>query len=151
MQRITRRQALALGSGAVVTLTIGNVSPLFATPAEADAEIAKFTGGKAMDKGKISIDLPEIAENGNTVPLQVTVESPMTDTDYISDILVVADGNPRPGIATFHLTPLSGKATAATRIRLQTTENIIVVAKTSDGKFLTDRKQVKVTIGGCGG
>ena len=151
MQTITRRQALALGSGAVVMLTIGNVSPLFATPAEADAEIAKFTGGKAMDKGKISIDLPEIAENGNTVPLQVTVESPMTDADYISDILVVADGNPRPGIATFHLTPLSGKATAATRIRLQTTENIIVVAKTSDGKFFTDRKQVKVTIGGCGG
>jgi sulfur-oxidizing protein SoxY len=151
MQTITRRQALALGSGAVVMLTIGDVSPLFATPAEADAEIAKFTGGKAMDKGRISIDLPEIAENGNTVPLQVTVESPMTDKDYISDILVVADGNPRPGIATFHLTPLSGKATAATRIRLQTTENIIVVAKTSDGKFFTDRKQVKVTIGGCGG
>jgi sulfur-oxidizing protein SoxY len=151
MQTITRRQALALGSGAVVMLTIGDVSPLFATPAEADAEIAKFTGGKPMDKGKISIDLPEIAENGNTVPLQVTVESPMTDTDYISDILVVADGNPRPGIATFHLTPLSGKATAATRIRLQTTENIIVVAKTNDGKFFTDRKQVKVTIGGCGG
>ena len=151
MQTITRRQALALGSGAVVTLIIGDVSPLFATPAEADAEIAKFTGGKAMDKGKISIDLPEIAENGNTVPLQVTVESPMTDKDYISDILVVADGNPRPGIATFHLTPMSGKATASTRIRLQTTENIIVVAKTSDGKFFTDRKQVKVTIGGCGG
>jgi sulfur-oxidizing protein SoxY len=151
MQTITRRQALALGSGAVVTLIIGDVSPLFATPAEADAEIAKITGGKAMDKGKISIDLPEIAENGNTVPLQVTVESPMTDKDYISDILVVADGNPRPGIATFHLTPLSGKATAATRIRLQTTENIIVVAKTGDGKFFTDRKQVKVTIGGCGG
>jgi sulfur-oxidizing protein SoxY len=151
MQTITRRQALALGSGAAVILTVGDVSPLFATPAEADAEIAKFTGGKAMEKGKISIDLPEIAENGNTVPLSVVVESPMTDKDYISDILVVADGNPRPGIATFHLTPLSGKATAATRIRLQTTENIIVVAKTNDGKFFTDRKQVKVTIGGCGG
>jgi len=151
MQTITRRQALVLGSGAAVFMTVGDVSPLFATPAEADAEIAKFTGGKAAEKGKISIDLPEIAENGNTVPLQVTVESPMTDKDYISDILVVADGNPRPGIATFHLTPLSGKATAATRIRLQTTEYIIVVAKTNDGKFFTDRKQVKVTIGGCGG
>jgi len=151
MQTITRRQALALGSGAAVILTVGDVSPLFATPAEADAEIAKFTGGKVAEKGKISIDLPEIAENGNTVPLSVVVESPMTDKDYISDILVVADGNPRPGIATFHLTPLSGKATAATRIRLQTTEYIIVVAKTNEGKFFTDRKQVKVTIGGCGG
>ena len=151
MQTITRRQALALGSGAIAVITIGDISPSFATPAETDAEIAKFTGGKAMDKGKISIDLSEIAENGTTVPLSVVVESPMTADNYISDILVVADGNPRPGVATFHLTPLSGKATAATRIRLQTTQNIIVVAKTNDGKFFTDRKQVKVTIGGCGG
>jgi sulfur-oxidizing protein SoxY len=151
MQTITRRKALALGAGAAVILTVSDVSPLFATPAESDAEIAKFTGGKAMDKGKISIDLPEIAENGNTVPLSIVVDSPMTADNYISDILVVADGNPRPGIATFHLTPLAGKATAATRIRLQTTENIIVVAKTNDGKFFTDRRQVKVTIGGCGG
>jgi sulfur-oxidizing protein SoxY len=66
-------------------------------------------------------------------------------------MLVVADGNPRPGVALFRFSPLSGKATAATRIRLQSTQNIIVVAKTGDGRFITDRKQVKVTIGGCGG
>jgi sulfur-oxidizing protein SoxY len=151
MQKITRRQALGWGTGAVAILTVGDVGPLFATPAETDTEIAKFTGGKAFDKGKITIDLPEIAENGNTVPLSIVVDSPMTTDNYISDILVVADGNPRPGVATFRLTPASGKATAATRIRLQATENIIVVAKTNDGKFFTDRKQVKVTIGGCGG
>jgi sulfur-oxidizing protein SoxY len=75
----------------------------------------------------------------------------MTAENHISDILVVADANPRPGIATFHLTGLSGRAEAATRIRLAATQNIIVVAKTGDGKFLTDQKQVKVTIGGCGG
>jgi sulfur-oxidizing protein SoxY len=151
MQFMTRRQVLVLGAGALVTLTVTDVSPLLATPAESDAEIAKFTGGKEMGQGKISIDLPEIAENGNTVPLSIAVDSPMTADNYISEILVVADGNPRPGVAAFHLTPMSGKATAATRIRLQTTENIIVVAKTNDGKFFTDRKQVKVTIGGCGG
>jgi len=149
MQTITRRRALGLGAGAFVVLAVGEAA--VATPAESDAEIAKFTGGKAPEPGKIAIDLPEIAENGNTVPLSITVDHPMTADNYVSDILVVADGNPRPGVALFHLTPLSGKATAATRIRLQATENIIVVAKTSGGKFFTDRKQVKVTIGGCGG
>jgi sulfur-oxidizing protein SoxY len=95
--------------------------------------------------------LPEIAENGNTIPLSMTVESPMTANDYVSDILVVTDGNPRPGVATFHFTSMSGRALAATRIRLATTENVIVVAKTNGGKFFTVQKQVKVTIGGCGG
>src|SRR5882757_6493717 len=139
MEVVSRRQALVFGAGATAFLTISDVSPLFATPAESDAEIAKFTGGKALEKGKITIDLPEIAENGNTVPLSIVVDSPMTVENFVSDVLVVADGNPRPGIALFHFTPLSGRATAATRIRLQTTENIIVVAKTGDGKFITDR------------
>ena len=151
MQTMTRRQALVLGSSAIVTLAIGDVSPLFATPAESDAEIAKFTGGKAMDKGKISIDLPEIAENGNTVPLAITVDAPMTADNYVSEVLVVAEGNPNPGVATFHFSAMSGKAAASTRIRLATTQNIVVVAKTSTGQFFTGQKLVKVTIGGCGG
>jgi sulfur-oxidizing protein SoxY len=151
MQTITRRKALGLGAGAALVLTVGDIRSVLATPAETDAEIAKFTGGKALDKGKISIDLPEIAENGNTVPLSIVVDHPMTEQNHITDILVVADGNPRPGVAAFHFTPLAGKATAATRIRLQSTQNIIVVAKTNGGQFFTDRKQVKVTIGGCGG
>ncbi|HWM48891.1 MAG TPA: thiosulfate oxidation carrier protein SoxY [Xanthobacteraceae bacterium] len=151
MQTITRRRALGLGASAVLVLTVADVTGALATPAETDAEIAKFTGGKTPVQGKIAIDLPEIAENGNTVPLSIVVDHPMTEQSYISDILVVADGNPRPGVAAFHLTPASGKATAATRIRLQTTQNIIVVAKTNSGQLFTDRKQVKVTIGGCGG
>lgn len=150
MKRMSRRQALALGAGtAVYALAGGGAAE--AAPNDAAADIAKFTGGKTAEKGKISIDLPEIAENGNTVPLSITVESPMTADSYVSDVLVVADGNPRPGLATFHFTPMSGRAEAATRIRLATTQNIIVVAKTSDGKVFTDQKQVKVTIGGCGG
>lgn len=151
MHMVSRRQALAFGAGATMIMTLGHVPSALATPAESDAEIAKFTGGKALEKGKITIDLPEIAENGNTVPLQITMDSPMTGNNTITEMLVVADGNPRPGVALFRFTPLSGKATAATRIRLQSTQNIIVVAKTGDGKFITDRKQVKVTIGGCGG
>ena len=71
--------------------------------------------------------------------------------NYVSDVLVLSEGNPRPGVATFQFTPMSGKAEASTRIRLAATQNIVVVAKTSGGQFFTDQKLVKVTIGGCGG
>jgi sulfur-oxidizing protein SoxY len=151
MRGLSRRHALAVGAGGAALVLLGKVRPATAAPKDSEADIAKFTGGKTAEAGKITIDLPEIAENGNTVPLTVTVDSPMTAESYVSDILVVADGNPRPGVATFHFTPLSGSAEATTRIRLATTQNIIVVAKTSDGKLYTGQKLVKVTIGGCGG
>jgi sulfur-oxidizing protein SoxY len=147
MSQITRRGALVLGAG--LTLTLVAADEGVATPA--DAEIAKFTGGKAAESGKIAIDLPEIAENGNTVPLSIKVDSAMTANDFVSEIRVVADGNPFPGIVRFHLTPMAGRAEVATRIRLNSTENVIVLAKTSNGKFYMDRKVVKVTVGGCGG
>jgi len=149
MSHITRRGALVLGAGLTLTLIAADKGA--ATPAEADAEIAKFTGGAAAEAGKIAIDLPEIAENGNTVPLSIKVDSAMTANDYVSEIRVVADGNPFPGIVRFHLTPMAGRAEVATRIRLNSTENVIVIAKTSTGKFYMDRKVVKVTVGGCGG
>ena len=151
MRTLTRRDALNLGAAAVAASIAGESVPALAAPKDAETEIAKFTGGKTAEKGKITIDLPEIAENGNTVPLAITVDSPMTADNYVSDILVLADGNPRPGIAAFHFTPLAERAEAATRIRLATTQNIIVVAKTNRGQFFTEQKQVKVTIGGCGG
>ena len=149
MNALTRRGALLLGAG--LSLTLVDLNEAAATPAEAEAEIAKFTGGKAAESGKIVIDLPEIAENGNTVPLDIKVESPMTAADYVSDIRVVGDANPNPGIVTFHLTPMAGRAEVATRIRLGGTGTLTVLAKTSTGKFYAERKMVKVTVGGCGG
>src|SRR6202451_2674120 len=116
MSSLTARGAVRLGAG--MTLTLVSVDDSMATPAEADAEIAKFTGGKTAESGKISIDLPEIAENGNTVPLAIKVDSPMTADDYVSEIRVIADGNPNPGVVGFHLTPMAGRAEVATRIRL---------------------------------
>ena len=159
MRQLSRRAALALGAKYGAALGIGGAAltiagwggSAFAAAKEAADEIAKFTGGKTAEKGKISIELPEIAENGNTVPLSVTVDAPMTADNYVSEILVVAEGNPRPGVALFHFSPMSGKAEASTRIRLATTQNIVVVAKTSKGEFFTGQKLVKVTIGGCGG
>jgi sulfur-oxidizing protein SoxY len=149
MSRLTRRGALLLGAG--LSFALFAVDECAATPAEADAAIAKFTGGKAAENGRIAIDLPEIAENGNTVPLSIKVDSPMDAEDYVSDIFVVGDANPNAGIVTFHLTPMSGRAEVATRIRLGGTGNVSVLAKTSAGKLYAARQSVKVTVGGCGG
>lgn len=151
MRQVTRRSALALGAGGAALAIVGWNQGALAAAKDAADDIAKFTGGKTPVKGKISIELPEIAENGNTVPLSFSVDAPMTADDHVAEVLVVAEGNPRPGVGTFHFSPTSGKAEAATRIRLATTQNIIVVAKTSKGEFLTNQKLVKVTIGGCGG
>jgi sulfur-oxidizing protein SoxY len=151
MRQLSRRDALALGATGAALTFIGRGDPACAAAKEAADQISGFTGGKTAENGKISIELPEIAENGNTVPLSVSVDAPMAADNYVSEILIVADGNPNPGVATFHFSPLSGKAEASTRVRLATTQNIIVVAKTSKDEFFTSRKLVKVTIGGCGG
>ena len=150
MRTVSRREALIRATGAAMALLAGTRLSR-ATPADTAAEIAKFTGGKPADKGMITIDIPEIAENGNTVPIAISVESPMTAENHVSELVVLADGNPRPGVASFHFTPLSGRAEAATRIRLAGTQNVIVVAKTSDGRLFTSQRQVKVTVGGRGG
>jgi sulfur-oxidizing protein SoxY len=149
--RFNRRQALTIGAGAAAFVALG----LPATPAFAknniDEAISKFTGGKTPTVGRVKLDVPEIAENGNTVPMTVSVESPMTAQSYVSDVLIVADGNPNAGVATFHFSPTSGIAEANTRIRLAETQNVTAVAKMNDGSFFSVTKQVKVTIGGCGG
>lgn len=151
MRQLSRRAALAVGASGVALTVVGWGPQARAAAKEAADEVAKFTGGKTPEKGKVTIELPEIAENGNTVPLTVSVNAPMTAESYVTDVLVVSEGNPNPGVITFHFTPLSGKAEAQTRIRLAATQNIVAVAKTSKGEFFIGQKQVKVTIGGCGG
>ena len=144
-----RRQTLALGAGAFGVAVLGPTAAL----AKNDAEeaIKKFTGGKTPVQGKVKLDLPEIAENGNTVPMTVTVDSPMTEASHVTDVLIVADENPRSGVVVFHFSPASGVAEANTRIRLTATQDVIAVAKMNDGSVFMATKQVKVTIGGCGG
>ncbi|MBM3569774.1 MAG: thiosulfate oxidation carrier protein SoxY [Alphaproteobacteria bacterium] len=148
---IDRRRALAIGAASAATAALGGLPALAQGGNDHKELIAKFTGGKTAAPGLVKLDLPEIAENGNTVPMVLTVDSPMTAASHVSDVLVVADGNPRGGIATFHFTPAGGVAEASTRIRLGATQNVIAVAKLSDGSFHMASRQVKVTIGGCGG
>ena len=155
MRQLSRRATLALGAaigaGSAALTIVGLGDSASAAAKEAAADIAKFTGGKTAMGSKVSIELPEIAENGNSVPLSFMVDAPMTADNYVSEVLVVAESNPNPGVATFHFSAASGKAEASTRIRLATTQNIVVVAKTSKGEFLIGQKLVIVTIGGCGG
>ena len=122
-----------------------------ATPAAVEAELKKLLGDRKAAEGKIRLDLPAIAENGLVVPLNIDVESPMTDADHVKAIHVFAEGNPLPGVVTFRFTPASGRASASTRIRLAATQDIVCIAEMSDGKVHMARQEVKVTIGGCGG
>jgi sulfur-oxidizing protein SoxY len=122
-----------------------------ANAAEAQKLLAAFTNGATPSPGRVKIGAPEIAENGNTVPITIDVESPMTDASYVKSIILVADGNPLPGVARFELTPANGQAHVEFRIRLAQTQNITAVAQLSDGSLWSATRPIKVTIGGCGG
>lgn len=149
---LNRRQVLTISAAALTAAAWGGaIVPALAAKNDSDELIKKFTGGKTPAEGRVRLDLPEIAENGNTVPMTVSVESPMTDQSYVSDVLIVSDGNPRGGVATFHFSPASGVSEANIRIRLAETQNVIAVAKMNDGSYFMASKPVKVTIGGCGG
>ena len=152
MTELNRRKLFTLAAGAG-TLGLAGLLPraASATPEATTKAIADFTGGKSPESGKISLTAPEIAENGNSVPISIAVDSPMTDGDYVASVTIMAEGNPNPEVATFLFTPMSGKAEATTRIRLAKTQNVIAVVKMSDGSTYSDTKEVKVTIGGCGG
>lgn len=150
--KLNRREILKYGTGVATVVALGLPTIALANTEEtADDVIKKFTGGAEVKSGRIELGTPEIAENGNTVPVEFSVESPMTANDYVAEVMILADGNPRPGVANFKFTELSGEAEASTRIRLAKTQNVIAVAKMSDGSFFMDKKAVKVTIGGCGG
>lgn len=145
----SRRTFLAaLGGVVAISLVPSTVT---AATADVQAEIKKLFGDKPLKDGKIKIDLPSIAENGLVVPLGFEVESPMTDKDYVKALHFFAEGNPNPLVAAFHFTPLCPKAAASIRIRLAQTQKVVAVAEMSSGEIFTSAKEVKVTIGGCGG
>ncbi|MFK7901507.1 MAG: thiosulfate oxidation carrier protein SoxY [Nitratireductor sp.] len=149
---ITRRSALGLGAGVFAfALTGMKVQLANASAEKTDAAIKAFTGGAEMMSGGVNLTTPEIAENGNTVPIGVSVDSPMSADDYVESVAIYAAGNPNPEVVTFNFTPASGVAEAKTRIRLAGTQDVVAVAKMSTGKFVMAKNQVKVTIGGCGG
>ena len=147
-----RRAALARASGYGFVAIAGMLAArdAAATPDTARDWLAALAKGAAKD-GKVSIKAPEIAENGNAVPATVTVESEMTENAYVKALHIAADGNPNPGVASFTFTPLAGKAEIQLRVRLSQTQKLVAVAEMNDGSLFVASREVKVTIGGCGG
>ncbi len=146
----TRRAILATVAGGLAYIALAPTIAL-ADDKMVNDEIKKLFGDKPVKDGKIKLDLPSIAENGLVVPLSFEVESPMTPTDYVKSVHFFAEGNPNPLVASFTFTPLAPKAAASIRIRLAKTQNVVAVAEMSNGEIWRAVKEVKVTIGGCGG
>lgn len=122
-----------------------------ATPERMTEAIRDATGGAPVRPGRVVVELPAIAENGNSVPLTVRVDSPMTATEYVQSIHVFAEKNPLPTVARFELGPRSGRAQVATRIRLADSQRVVVLARLSDGSFWSGSAEIVVTIAACGG
>ena len=116
-----------------------------------ETAVAAITGGKALSfSDKVKLEAPEIAENGAVVPVKVTVESPMSDKEYVKAIHVFASKNGNVRCANIYLTPANGEAYFGTRVKLGGTQDVVAIAEMSDGTFLAAKQNVKVTIGGCG-
>lgn len=138
---LSRRKILTIGAGSAAAAGLTGL-PAFASLT--DDRIAEFTGGATTASGELTLAAPEIAENGNTVPIEVMAPGAVA-------VSVFADGNPVPAVATFNFGPLNPSRAASTRIRLATSQNVIAIAKMEDGSFQRADVPVKVTIGGCGG
>jgi len=148
---LSRRQLGIGAAAALVALAAPGSLPAQDQQQAWEQALKRILGDAKPSEGKLALELPEIAENGNTVPFSVAVESPMTEKDHVRAIHVLATANPQPGVATFRFAPISGKAAVSSRMRLARTQDVIAVAELSDGRFLMGKRNVKVTIGGCGG
>jgi sulfur-oxidizing protein SoxY len=143
---LSRRGALAAGAAALVTLV---VRPALATTQTMQAAIGEFSGGAAITPGRVTMDIPPLVENGNSVPLTITVDSPMTETDFVKTIAVFNERNPQPNIGTFHLNARSGRAFVSTRIRLGDSQTITAIAQMSDGSLWSGTAELVVTLPAC--
>lgn len=136
-----------LGSGRALA-DPGAVLPFERTPHFEEA-FQKLLAGATPVEDLIAVDLPEIAENGNFVPITIVAESPMTDADHVRTIHILSSGNPVAPVATFRLSPLNGTARVQSRMRLARSQDVIVLAEMSTGALAIATMTVKVTIGGC--
>lgn len=142
-----RRQALyslGLGLGAVLT-----VRPALASPEELEAAMKAFAAGATVTQGRIQLDVAQLVDNGNAVPLGVSVQSPMTLQDHVTEIALFNEKNPQREIALFTLGPMSGVARVSTRIRLATTQTLVAMARMNDGSVWSASADVFVTLAAC--
>jgi sulfur-oxidizing protein SoxY len=149
---VTRRHVL-VGGGSLaagfVLASMPDVEPAGATPAAMQAAIREVVGQATVRQGKVALDVPPLVENGNTVPMTVAVESPMTRGDHVKAIHVFNEKNPQPRVISVHLGPRAGRASVSTRIRLADTQRITAIAQMSDGSFWSATIDVVVTLAAC--
>jgi sulfur-oxidizing protein SoxY len=138
------RAAAGVGLAAVI-----KVEPARATPAAMQEAIRKTIGAARVTPGKVKLELPPLIENGNAVPLTVTVESPMTEAEHVRAIHVFTEKNPQPNVASFHLGPRAGRARVATRVRLADSQTVVAICELSDGSFWSASADVVVTLAAC--
>ena len=144
---LDRRRLLTLGAGAIVAVV--GVRPAAATPDMMKAAIRDVVKGAPVRAGKVKLDVPPLVENGNTVPLTVSVASPMSETDHVVSIHIFNEKNPQPNVGNFYIGPRAGRAQVSTRIRLADTQTLTAIAKLSDGSFWSATADVVVTLAAC--
>ena len=123
--------------------------PAKATPESLQAALQAFSGGAALRQGRVLLTIAELVENGNAVPVSVSVASPMSESDHVRRIALFAEHNPQPDVAIFHLGPHNGRAQVAVRMRLATSQTVLAVAEMSDGSFWQHSVDVLVTLAAC--
>ena len=147
----TRRRFLGLAGSAAIcgTVPIVTVRPAEATPAMLASAIRNVVGEAELHTGKVKLDIPPLVENGNTVPMTVSVASPMTPDDHVKSIHVFNEKNPQPNIGNFYLGPWAGRAQISTRIRLADSQKVVAIARLSDDSFWSVNADVVVTLAAC--
>ena len=146
MTAVLDRRAFFVGAAVVSILPFASAH---ATPEAMATAIKEVVGGATIREGRVKLDLPPLVENGNVVPLTVSVESPMTEADHIKAIHVFNEKNPQPHVFSARLGPQNGKAVIATRIKLADSQKIIAIAETSTGQFFNASADVIVTLAAC--
>jgi sulfur-oxidizing protein SoxY len=143
---LARLGGLAAGAGilSVLPLAAGH-----ATPQAMQEAIHKIVGEGALQHGKVTLDLPPLVENGNAVPLTVSIDSPMTEGDHVKAIHIVNQKNPQPHVISVTIGPRAGLARVSTRIKLADSQEVLAIAEMSDGSFWTESADVIVTIAAC--
>lgn len=149
-RRPSRRDFLLTAGGAAAAFGLALVvEPARATPAAMQDAIRKVVGDARVRAGRVKLDLPPLVENGNTVPLAVSVESPMSRADHVKAIHVFTEKNPQPEVVSFRFGERAGRARVATRIRLADTQTVTAIAELSDGSFWSASAAVVVTLAAC--
>jgi sulfur-oxidizing protein SoxY len=145
----TRRQFLTVAGSLIGAVAVAPAQAAPPAPATLAAAIGELVGDAPVHQGKVKLEVPPLVENGNAVPLTVSVDSPMTEREHVKSIHIFNEKNPQPNVASFYLDPRAGRAQVSTRIRLADSQKVIAIAQLSDDSFWSDNVNVVVTLAAC--